>query len=30
MNIEPMILHLWCICIDAAFRNESQEESKRE
>jgi len=28
-EVHLMILHMWCVCIDAAFRNESQEESKR-
>jgi D-sedoheptulose 7-phosphate isomerase len=27
-EVHLMILHMWCVCIDAAFRNESQEESK--
>jgi D-sedoheptulose 7-phosphate isomerase len=29
-EVHLMILHMWCVCIDAAFRNESQEESKRD
>ncbi len=29
-EVHLMILHMWCVCVDAAFRNETQEESKHE